>query len=83
MGNSAQELMALTDEELAEVLVGPMPGSQRHEQIIFEMQRRAMIAQRKAADATLRGAIAAERYTLATWVLISITAIGLVIGQFS
>ena len=82
MANDAKQLMALTDEQLAEALSSPLPGSQKHEQIQFEMQRRAMVAQKAAADATLRGALAAEKYTRATWVLIAVTVVGLLISVF-
>ncbi|MCC6924306.1 hypothetical protein [Novosphingobium sp.] len=69
----------MTDEQLADVLGGgPLPGSPNHEIIKFEMQRRVCLAQKQAADATLRGAIAAERYTRATWALIVITAASLI-----
>jgi hypothetical protein len=63
MTNYAKELMALDDQQLVVTLESPMPGSARNEQIQFEMQRRAMIAQQAAAAATLRSAMAAERYT--------------------
>jgi hypothetical protein len=66
MTNYAKGLMALNDQQLAVMLEGPMPGSARHEQIQFEMQRRAMIAQQAAAAATLRSAMAVERYMNAT-----------------
>jgi hypothetical protein len=82
MANDAKRLMELDDEQLAEALSSPLPGSQRNEQIIFEMQRRAMVAQKNAAIATLRSARAAERYTFATWVLIAVTVVGLLINTF-
>jgi hypothetical protein len=83
MANYAEELMALTDEQLAVALISPQPDSPKHEQIKFEMQRRAMKAQKDAAEATKRSAVAAERYTFATWVLILVTVIGLLINTFS
>lgn len=82
MSNDAAELAKLTDEQLVQILSGPMPGSQRHEQIKFEMERRAMVAQQRAAEATLRSAIAAERYTKATWVLIAVTVIASLVSLY-
>jgi hypothetical protein len=41
-----------------------------------------MIAQKAAAEATVRGAIAAERYTKATWVLIAVTVIGVLASLY-
>ena len=82
MSNDAAELTKLSDEQLVQILSGPMPGSQRHEQIKFEMERRTMVAQQKAAAATLRGAIAAERYTKATWVLIAVTVIASLVSLY-
>ena len=76
----AKDLMALTDEQLAEQLTSPSPGSPNHEAIKFEMQRRAMLAQDAAAKATLRGAIAAERYTTATWCLIVVSVISVAVA---
>jgi hypothetical protein len=76
MNSYVKMLMDYDDNQLAEQLASPMPGSQNHELIKFEMQRSAMIAQKAAAEATVRGAIAAERYTKATWVLIAVTVIG-------
>lgn len=75
MSNYTKELMNLSDEDLAEKLGSPLPGSVHHEQIKFEMARRAMIAQ-------MRSAVAAENYTKATWVLICITAIGLGVSLY-
>lgn len=80
MSSYSRQIMNISDEDLAEMMSGPMPGSTNHELIKFEMQRRAMTAQRDAANATLRGAIAAERYTRATWILISVTAVGLLVS---
>lgn len=50
------------------MLAGPMPGSTNHELIKFEMQRRAMLAQKRAA-------VAAEKYTRATYWFIAVTAL--------
>lgn len=80
MSSYVNQLLELTDEQLTLQLASPMPGSQNHELIKFEMQRRAMIAQSNAAKATLRGAIAAERYTTATWVLILVTVISVAVA---
>jgi hypothetical protein len=66
VANYAKELSLLDDAQLADMLAGPMPGSTHHEQIKFEMERRAMTAQ-------LRAAVAAEKYTTATWFLIGVT----------
>jgi hypothetical protein len=68
VANYAKNLIALDDAQLAEMLAGPMPGSTHHEQIKFEMERRAMAAQ-------LRAAVAAEKYTKATWFLIGVTVV--------
>ena len=68
MANYARDLMALDNSQLAEMLASPLPGSTHYEQIKFEMERRAMTAQ-------LRAAMAAERYTKATWVLIVATVV--------
>ena len=79
MTNYAENLRRLSDEQLADQMAGgPQLGSVNHELIKFEMQRRVAVAQKLAADATLRGAIAAERYTRATWVLLILTLAGLV-----
>jgi hypothetical protein len=59
-----------------------MPGSQKHEQIKFEMERRAMVAQQKVAEANLRSAIAAERYTKATWVLVAVTVFASLVSLY-
>lgn len=75
MSSYAKSLIALSDDQLTEQLSSPLPGSQNHELIKFEMQRRAMLAQREAASATLRSAVAAERYTFATWILILVTVV--------
>ena len=69
MSDYVKQLMAASDEELANILSGPMPGSTNHELIKFEMQRRAMIAQRRAAEAS-------EKYTKLTAIFIIVTAIG-------
>ena len=79
MTNYAENLRSLSDDQLADQMAGgPLPGSVHHELIKFEMQRRVASAQKLAAEATLRGAIAAERYTRATWVLLILTFAGLV-----
>ena len=79
MTNYAENLRSLSDDQLADQMAGgPQPGSVNHELIKFEMHRRVAAAQKLAAEATLRGAIAAERYTRATWVLLILTFAGLV-----
>ena len=79
MTNYAESLRSLSDDQLADQMAGgPQPGSVNHELIKFEMHRRVAAAQKLAAEATLRGAIAAERYTRATWVLLILTFAGLV-----
>jgi hypothetical protein len=80
MNSYVKKLIELSDEQIVEQPASPLPGSQNHELIKFELQRRTMIAQKKSADATLRGAIAAERYTKATWILILVTVISLTIA---
>jgi hypothetical protein len=76
MSEFLREIMSCSDEQLAERLSGPMPGSTNHEIIKFEMQRRAMNAQRRAADA-------AERYTRATYVFIVVTALAGLLSAFT
>ncbi len=77
--NDAQRLQTLTDIQLVEELGYKLPGSQIYGLIQFEMQRRVTSAQKLAADATLRGAVAAERYTKATWLLLAATAVSAVV----
>ncbi|HEX5259683.1 MAG TPA: hypothetical protein VFW35_13010 [Sphingomicrobium sp.] len=69
MSDYVVQLMAASDEDLAKMLAGPMPGSTNHELIKFEMQRRAMIAQKRAAEAS-------EKYTRLTGIFIIVTALG-------
>lgn len=75
MSSYARNLQSVSDEELAELLSGPQPGSTNHELIKFEMHRRAMRAQQRAADASERAAVAAERYTRATYWFIAVTSL--------
>ena len=78
MSDYATKLLSYTDDQVAEELSYKIPGSVNHEMVKFEMQRRMLISQKLAADATLRSAIAAERYTRATWFLILVTTVGLI-----
>ncbi len=78
--NYAKSLLAHTDDQLAEELSHRVPGSVNHEVIKFEMQRRLLIAQKEAAEAAMRSALASERYTRATWWLLFFTALGAVGG---
>jgi hypothetical protein len=80
--NYSNELMKLADEELTESLSKPKEDSSKYEQIKFQMQRRSIVAQNKSALATERAAVATERYTCATWLLIAVTVVGLLIGAF-
>ena len=76
MANYALELQANSDSQLAELLGSPDPGSPKHEQIKFELQRRAMAAQTRAA-------VAAEKYTRLTFLFILVTAIGSIINALA
>ena len=76
MSDYVKALMTMSDEKLAEVLSGPQPGSTNHELIKFEMQRRTMLAQRRAAEA-------AERYTKLTGIFIIVTAIGAAVNALA
>ena len=79
----ADMLIGYTDDQLAQQLGMVVTGGGRFEQIKFEMERRMLLAQKKAAVATLRAAIAAERYTIATWILILVTTIASIVGLFT
>lgn len=81
MTDYSRSLRGLSDDQLADILAGgPMPGSTNHEIIKFEMQRRVAVAQKLAAEATLRGAVAAERYTKGTWALILVSVAGIIVS---
>ena len=71
-----RDLIALPDEDLAKLLMNPQPGSPVHEQIKFEIQRRAMAAQIRAASAT-------ERYAKLTVIFIVVTAVGSALNAFA
>ena len=76
----SERLSTLSDLQLVEESGYKLPGSACSELINFEMERRAVVAQSEAAKATLRGAIAAERYTNATLFLIVVTAAGVLVS---
>ena len=72
----AAMLMGFTDDELVHQF-GMVPSGSHHiDQIKFEMELRNIVAQKSAAIAVLRGAIASEKYTRAIWFLIVVTVIG-------
>ena len=52
---------------------GPQPGSLWHDRIKFELERRILVAQTRAADAT-------ERYAKLTFIFILVTALGAVLN---
>jgi hypothetical protein len=74
----AAMLMSYTDDQLAHQMGMIAKGGGRYEQVKFEMERRILLAQKAATEATLRSAISAERYTKATWFIILVTAIGVI-----
>ena len=70
-------LITASDEQLAQILAGgPEPGSRNHELIKFEMQRRAMAVQTRAA-------LASEKYTRLTGIFIIVTAIGAAVNAIA
>lgn len=77
----ATSLTGLTDIQLLETLAYKDFGGKNYDLVKFELERRVTVAQVQAAEATLRGAIAAERYTQATWVLILVTICGAAISS--
>ena len=72
--NFRRELTEMSDAELVEKWCDAIaPLGEYSGQVLDEMERRSREVQK-------RSAIATERYTLATWILIVITAIGIILG---
>jgi hypothetical protein len=79
----ADMLIGYTDDQLAQQLGMVETGGRRFEQVKFEMERLILLAQKRTSDASFRSAIAAARYTKATWFLILVTTIGTIVGIFT
>jgi len=70
------DLMTKSEEELVRMTSGPQPGSVWHDRIKFEMERRALAAQTRAAQA-------AEKYTRLTGIFIIVTAVGAAVNALA
>ena len=85
--NYRRELTKLSDAELIEKWCDVnAPLSEYSSQVFEEMQRRALDKQLNAqiasAQASKEAADAAKKYTKATWALIVVTAIGILLSAF-